>query len=129
MKTIVAIATVALLISLTVGCTDNSEAIKHAQMEMKTQHFESMQRLQDEDHDLMVQAARLDEGEGTAASLDECYRDGYQRVIDEQPNGEIRWTNRSELGPKYVAKCSRIESRIRKRLDATEKQHKAESSR
>ena len=125
-STLTAIAVTLVLLSA-VACqsdTHNHNALDAALLE----GAQSLQDAQHKLHDTVIEGVRLRQGDHAAFILSQCYADGYDSVQDKGPDGSTVWKSPTDLGPKYVAKCSHIAALDQKSTDAYTKRHKVETS-
>jgi hypothetical protein len=116
-----------LAVILMAGCETQADkdARKEAELQANLAVIRSFRDLQNQLHEQYVTAAFNLFGESASRVLTQCYLDGYDTV----QNDDHTFGNDSKLGPKYIAKCDKIVSAIKKNSDREEKRHEREIAR
>lgn len=117
------------LIAVAALCGCESQAKRDAELKKAKDNLassadQSFRELNNKNHELTVGIAEKLYDEQTALTLTRCYEDGFDTV----QNSDHTFTNDPKLGPKYLAKCSKIVQAIKVRTDKIDKEHEKEIS-
>jgi hypothetical protein len=108
------------------GCS--STPPEAAQADLNRNMDGDLHRAHDGKHISEVDLTRVLRGDGDASALAQCYKDGYDNDLDYKPDGTPVWSSRPGLGPKYVARCERIDKAVIAHSKADEARHQKEIS-